>query len=82
MTAVHVQLREDAELGAAWRRCEAVLPQDSILGFTRHPGNDSGRHCLVYRASLWDEDVVHRDGDTLVDALNALADALEARRSE
>lgn len=88
MSAVHVQLREDAELGAALRRCRNAMPTDA--------GVDGRRPRLLSlvitedhtrsSVSLWRGNV--RVGDITrshldpTDALNALADALEARAAE
>jgi hypothetical protein len=89
---VHEQLREDAALGAAWRRCEAALPPEWRTEYVVHqrqirligPG-DIGRGDVLYSA-----DLLRSDGDieavliglhnTPAGALEMLADALERRR--
>lgn len=77
MTALE-QIREDQALGAAFRRCEAALPEgwsQSIIGPTR-----STPVAWLTHASSWtDGDSVLAEGPTPTEALTALAEALEAR---
>lgn len=82
MTAVHIQLREDAELGAAWRRANSVqgyaLAEVNYYGPTWHvtafPLRPDGSWMMARPVSA--------EALTPTDALNALADALEARAAE
>jgi hypothetical protein len=80
MTAVHIQLREDAALGAAWRRCEAALPEGSVLSLDL----DTFLQLLPpYDASVRNghDTVLGTTGQTPTEALEALAEALEARKA-
>ncbi len=89
MTAVHIQQREDAALGAAWRRCEAALGEGWQLELTG--GGNAGhveaieptqgrghRRERVFRVYgyPWPDAL-----PTAVEALEALADALEDRKA-
>jgi len=68
------QNREDQALGAAWRRCEAALPEDAHWGFERDPGFSN----LPYIAWV-DDPYMERSRPDPTEALTALAEALEAR---
>jgi hypothetical protein len=69
------QNREDALLGAAWRRCVAALPaEDDALSLHRWNVND-----YWAEASVGDETTVYK---TPTAALEALAEALEARKAQ
>ncbi len=82
MLPVDVQMRADAELGAAWRRCEAALPL---------PDDEGGILSLhlsgvTYWAGIEDYDLMlghpHAEGDTPAAALTLLAEKLEALRDD
>ena len=84
---VDVQIREDAALGAAWRRCQAALPEEWTLTLgdwsaERHrtePFFEANAEPL-YGPRPSDE-TIFRTASTPTDALSALVDALEARRA-
>ena len=82
LTALEQQ-RADAELGAAWRRCEAALPRDGYLTgiWVRFEGDWLAR-AIDTGGSNRREREIEAVGDTPAAALTALAEALEARREE
>ena len=77
---VDVQIREDAALGAAWRRCETALPEGHI-GPEVGPASVQLRRWTARSHGHIPGSLTMVFGDTPTDALNALADALEARRA-
>jgi len=63
-----------------WARCEAALPEEANLEFYRGRGgllNGTTRYCAWAVLSDRRRTIVRRYGETAVDALSALADALE-----
>ena len=80
MTAVHVQLREDAELGRAWRRAEAALPPEWHIRTQSGAFGGGDGACAEAWSNMADA-FEQEFGDTMTDALNALAESLEARRA-
>jgi hypothetical protein len=86
---VDQQIREDAQLGAAWRRCEAALPvaESVVEGISWEKGKGGSRadvdryHARAYRwdpARPWHR--LYADGPTPTAALEALAERLEKLR--
>ena len=71
------QNREDQALGAAWRRCEAALPEDFGFSLRRGLPFDGLYHSWAYRFGGNLQPMVV--GATPTEALTALAEALEAR---
>jgi hypothetical protein len=61
-------IREDQALGAAWRRCEAALPEGGYMRVTRYSDGFYGAAVSEYFT-----------GPTPAAALEALAAALEKR---
>ena len=74
MTALE-QMRADAELGAAWRRCEAALPSHRGMELIVTPKDRR------YYARIPDEGV-GRPGPTPAAALNALAEVLARQAAD
>ncbi len=84
MTAVHIQQREDAALGAAWRRCEAALPQPGWECYVWRQ-TDLVIEEFFYYASANNgertEEIIKGAFHTPTEALEALAAALEDRKA-
>ena len=81
MLPVDVQQREDAALGAAWRRVLSLRPCEHYW-ISADTAPRSG-----FSAQMWRDDGAMDEGpelefhgETLTEALTALADALEERR--
>lgn len=71
-------MRADAELGAAWRRCEAVVPPDAHWGVERD-GPLTGGPAKRYVAWAEEPDYLAWAGTTPTAALDALAAVLADR---
>ena len=69
------QQREDAALGAAWRRCEAALPEGWQIGVM----NSLPHSAWAYVVG---EEIVEGEGPSPTAALTALAEALERKAAE
>lgn len=73
---VHVQQRADAELGAAWRRCEAALAEGHHgLALARHVRLVGNVRSVIYEAR---SEAIYASGDEPEAVLTALAARLEA----
>lgn len=75
LTALEQQ-REDQALGAAFRRCEAALPK----GWPMELDGGGPPYVAWYWNPANTDDADEREADTPTAALEALAEALEARR--
>jgi hypothetical protein len=76
---VHEQLREDAALGAAWRRAEAAIPADCWLEEVCRAAR-GGWQAIVWNKADQPTEICF--GSTPTAALEALAEALEARAAQ
>ena len=79
MTPALIQQREDAALGAAWRRCEAALPEGWFGPYIE----PQWRAWAVEPSfgAVSEGLVGNGYGPTPTEALTALAEALEAKRA-
>lgn len=82
MKPVDVQMRDDAALGAAWRRCEEALPRGTVVTLTVSRFAVEGKETAIATADTYGEfeSATDAHGPTPAAALEALAEALEARR--
>lgn len=78
MTTSLEQQRDDAALGAAWRRAEAALPPFHGLS-ARRCGTPASEHYHAFADDKHGSPAEHGSGDTPTAALAALAEALESR---
>jgi len=83
MTTALEQIREDQALGAAWRRCEAALPEGFGWNVSRSPIEGEFQYMTIVapdavRVARW---AVQKHGPTPTRALEALAEALEAKKA-
>lgn len=83
------QMREDAQLGAAWRRCETALPEGWVIeGLSWERGKDGAPsqafpdqwHARAFSWTPTARRIYGKPGPTPTAALNALAEKLEAMK--